>query len=77
MREAANVIQSLESVFVLLAGLDPGVKESVKRATMAPIASIGVTAGTMHHVTKELVAANALPDGMDSCVTKVGTSFHS
>lgn len=69
--EKVLVIQSLESASVHQDGLDSGVKGNVRQATMAPTASICVTAGTMPRVTKELVAVNALQGGMDNCVTKV------
>lgn len=74
VKEKVHVIQSLESACVHWVGLDSSVKGSVKQANMAPTASIRATAGTMPHATKELVAVNALLDGMGSCAIKVGTS---
>lgn len=74
VKEKVHVIQCLESASVHWVGLDSGVIGNVKQATMAPTASIRATAGTMPHATKELVAVNALLDGMGSCATKVGTS---
>lgn len=70
VKEKVRVIQSLESASVHWVGLDSSVKGNVKQVTTASTASIRAIAGTMPHATKELVAVNAILDGMGSCAIK-------
>lgn len=63
-----NVTLYMETVPVMLAGLDHTVKKSVKKASMVWIARIDVAAKMEGHVTMCLERAAVLQAGLAHCV---------